>query len=82
MDQGQEVDSIALQAAFSQGVNYHLLVNFSPTDCKVIAFGEILALGADTAPLKLNSFEIELFQEAAAMTSRLTEPATSRSWKI
>jgi lysophospholipase L1-like esterase len=63
VDQGQEVDSIALQAAFSQGVNYHLLVNFSPTDCKVIAFGEILALGADTAPLKLNSFEIELFQE-------------------
>jgi lysophospholipase L1-like esterase len=63
VDQGQEVDTIALHSAFSQGVNYHLLVNFRPTDCKVIAFGEILILGADTAPLKLNSLEIELLQE-------------------
>lgn len=62
---GQEVELSAFENEYSQNVNYHILVNFSPGYTKIVAFGDVFTFETDNSSIVVNNFEIELIDQDA-----------------
>ncbi|HID41203.1 MAG TPA: hypothetical protein EYP33_03495, partial [Pyrodictium sp.] len=62
---GVKVDVQAFTVEYTQGVNYTVTVNFSPTSTTVEAFGEVLVLNTDTTAITVNSFSVNTLQQDA-----------------
>jgi len=62
---GQVVDSVALTAGYSQNINYHVQVIFTPESVRFEAFGQVITLTSNSAGIFVETFQIELAQQSA-----------------
>ncbi|WP_223892521.1 PKD domain-containing protein, partial [Sulfurovum sp. TSL6] len=62
---GVKVDSVAFGSEYTQGTNYTISINFSPSATTVEAFGDILTLNSDTTAIAVSSFSVEVTQQDA-----------------
>ena len=59
------VETASFTAEYSQGNNYTISIDFSPTNTTVTAFGDVLTLNTNTASINVDSFEVEASQQTA-----------------
>ena len=59
------VETASFTAEYSQGNNYTISIDFSPTNTTVTAFDETLTLNTNTASINVGSFEVEAIQQTA-----------------
>ena len=62
---GVEVERISFLSQYSQNTNYRIIINFSPSQTTVDAFGELLVLNANTSEILVNRFEFEIERQDA-----------------
>ena len=62
---GQVVDSATFLNGYVQNTNYHITINFSPSQNTVNAFGNTLIISTNTSSITVGSFEIEVTQQDA-----------------
>jgi lysophospholipase L1-like esterase len=62
---GIEVDYAEFASEYKQGEEYHIDINFSPTETTIQAFSETLTINTDSDAININSFYIESGQQVA-----------------
>jgi len=60
---GTLVESKSLSNLYSQGINYTVMVSFSPTSTNVNAFGNDVTINTNNSDIQVSSFEIEFNQQ-------------------
>ncbi len=60
---GQVVDSAPFASAYSQNINYHLRVIYTPETVRFEAFGQVVTLSANSTGLLVGTFRAELSQQ-------------------
>jgi len=78
---GTAVDTAVFQFEYVQSIDYSIVINFSPSQTTVSAFGEQLVLNTDSSAITVSSFEIELTQQDAYFDNLLyTNDTTPPVW--
>lgn len=62
---GQVVDSTVFTSEYTQDVNYHLKLSFSPESLQIEAFGDSLTLTADSTGLTVGELRVKINQQDA-----------------
>ncbi len=62
---GVQTDSAQFLSEYSQNQSYNIVINFSPDQTIVEAFGERIVMNANKSPISISSFEITTEQQDA-----------------
>ncbi len=62
---GVKVDNALFQNQYAQGIDYTIVVNFSPSETTVQAFGETLTINSNSDAITVRAFSVEAIQQDA-----------------